>query len=68
MYTKEELIKFTTELINDFIDTHLTTPELRQRFIDQVVDYAEHCCENEREYFCFIDGLLINLYESNNNR
>jgi hypothetical protein len=68
MYTKEELITFTTELSKDFIEVYLTTPELQQRFINQVVDYAEHCCENEREYFCFVDGLLINLYENNNNK
>ncbi len=62
MFNKEELIQFTTKLSNDFIDTHLTTPELQQRFIDQVVDYVEGCCETEREIFCFVDGLLMNLY------
>jgi hypothetical protein len=41
---------------------HLTTPELKQRFIDQVFDYVNDCCETERELCCFIDGLLMNIY------
>ena len=61
MFNKKELISFATALSKDFIDTHLTTPELQQRFIDQVVDYVEGCCETEQEIYCFVDGLLINL-------
>ena len=26
-------------------------------YIDQVVDYAEGCCETEQEILCFVDGL-----------
>jgi hypothetical protein len=58
MFTKQ----FITELSNDFIDDYLTTPELQQKFINQVFDYAEGCCETEQELLCFVDGLLINLY------
>lgn len=49
-------------LSEDFTDDYLTTPELQQQFIDQVFDYANGCCETERELCCFIDGLLINFY------
>jgi len=36
---------YVTELSEDFKDSYLTTPELQQRFIDQVVDYYEGCVE-----------------------
>jgi hypothetical protein len=55
-------IEHITEWAEDFTETHLTTPELKQRFINQVFDYANGCCENERELCCFIDGLLMNIY------
>jgi hypothetical protein len=55
-------IEHITEWAEDFTETHLTTPELKQRFIDQVFDYANGCCETERELCCFIDGLLMNIY------
>jgi hypothetical protein len=55
-------IETITALSEDFIDDYLTTPELQQRFINQVFDYAEGCCETEQELLCFIDGLLINFY------
>jgi len=58
MITKEQI----TSLSEDFTDDYLVTPELKQRFIDQVFDYANGCCETDRELFCFIDGLLMNLY------
>jgi hypothetical protein len=53
-------IETITELADDF-DT-LTTPELKKRFIEQVFSYSEGCCEMEQELYCFIDGLLMNLY------
>jgi hypothetical protein len=62
MFDKEKLITFITEVSNDFTDDYLTTSELQQKFINQVVDYANGCCETESEIHCFIDGLLINLY------
>ncbi len=55
-------IETITALSEDFVDDYLTTPELQQRFINQVFDYAEGCCETEQELLCFIDGLLINFY------
>jgi hypothetical protein len=58
MVTIEHIIEWA----EDFTETHLTTPELKQRFIDQVFDYANGCCETERELCCFIDGLLMNIY------
>jgi hypothetical protein len=57
MFTIESI----TELSNDFTDDYLTTPELQQRFINQVFDYASGCCETEQEVYCFVDGLLMNL-------
>ena len=54
---------YATELVEDFKDSYLTTPELQQRFIDQVVNYGDGCCETEQELNCFIDGLLMNLYK-----
>jgi hypothetical protein len=54
---------YVTELSEDFKDDYLTTPELQQRFIDQVVEYYEGCVETESELHCFIDGLLMNLYK-----
>ena len=56
------LTEYVTELSNDFTDDYLITPELQQRFIDQVVDYGEGCCETEQELLCYVDGLLMNLY------
>ena len=47
----ENLNEYVTELSNDFTDDYLTTPELQQRFIDQVVNYAEGCCETEQELY-----------------
>jgi hypothetical protein len=58
MYTIEQIAK----LAEDFTETHLTTPELKQRFIDQMFGYVNDCCETERELCCFIDGLLMNIY------
>jgi len=63
MLKNDELIKFVTDLSEDFVDDYLTTPELQQRFIDQVVDYAWGCCETHPEILCFVDGLLMNLYK-----
>jgi len=54
-------IETITDLSNDF-DEILTTPELKQRFIEQVFNYSEGCCETEQELYCFIDGLLMNLH------
>jgi len=54
-------IETITELSEDFTDDYLTTPELKQRFIDQVFDYGNGCCNTEQELYCFIDGLLMNL-------
>ena len=53
-------IETITELADDF-EGILTTPELKKRFIEQVFDYSEGCCETEQELYCFIDGLLMNL-------
>lgn len=53
-------IETITELADDF--DALTTPELKKRFIEQVLSYSEGCCETEQELYCFIDGLLMNLY------
>ena len=55
-------IEAITELSEDFTDDYLTTPELKQRFIDQVFDYGNGCCNTEQELYCFIDGLLINFF------
>jgi hypothetical protein len=55
-------IERVTELAEDFTEDHLVTPELKQRFIKQVFDYANDCCETERELCCFIDGLLMDIY------
>jgi hypothetical protein len=55
----------TIETITDLSDDFdiLTTPELKQRFIEHVYSYAlDGCCETEQELYCFIDGLLMNLY------
>jgi hypothetical protein len=60
--SSKKLRKFVTELSDEFVDDYLTTPELQQRFIKQVVDYAKGCCETEQEIYCFVDGLLMNLY------
>lgn len=57
MFTKEII----TQLSEDFTDDYLTTPELKQRFIDTVFDYVSGCCETDQELFCFIDGLLMNF-------
>lgn len=57
MFTKEII----TQLSDDFTDDYLTTPELKQRFIDTVFDYANACCETDQELYCFIDGLLMNF-------
>jgi len=57
MFTKQSII----ELSNDFVDDYLTTPELQQRFVDQVFDYANGCCETDQELFCYVDGLLTNF-------
>lgn len=57
MFTKQSII----ELSEDFVDDYLTTPELQQRFVDQVFDYANNCCETDQELFCYIDGLLTNF-------
>jgi len=53
---------FVSDLSEEFVEDYLTTPELQQKFIDQVLDYAEGCCETEQELYCFVDGLLMNLY------
>lgn len=58
------LREYATNISEEFVDDYLTIPELQQRFIDQVVDYAEGCCETEQEILCFVDGFLINLYEA----
>jgi len=55
-------IEVITALANNDFAHILITPELKQRFIDQVFNYADGCCETEQEIYCFIDGLLINLY------
>jgi hypothetical protein len=55
-------IEVITALANDDFAHILTTPELKQRFIEQVYSYADGCCETEQELYCFIDGLLMNLY------
>jgi hypothetical protein len=57
IFTKEAIAK----LSEDFVDDYLTTPELQQRFIDQVFNYADGCCETDQELFCYIDGLLTNF-------
>ena len=57
-----DLKTYVIELSNDFTDDYLTTPELQQRFIDQVIDYGSGCCETEQELLCYVDGLLVNLY------
>jgi hypothetical protein len=62
MITIENLTEYVTELSENFTYDYLTTPELQQRFIDQVVNYAEGCCKTEQEMLCFVDGLLMNLY------
>jgi hypothetical protein len=55
--------EFITELSEDFTDDYLVTPELQQRFIEQVLDYVEgECCTTEQELYCFVDGLLMNIY------
>ena len=59
MFNINELRNYVTELSEDFVDDYLTTPELQQRFIDQVMDYAEGCCETGQEICCFVDGLLM---------
>lgn len=54
---------FVSNLSEEFVEDYLTTPELQQRFINQVLDYAEGgCIGTEQELCCFIDGLLMNLY------
>jgi hypothetical protein len=55
-------IEMITDLSNDYVEDYLTTPELQQKFINQVFEYADGCCETDNELFCFIDGLLMNLY------
>jgi hypothetical protein len=62
MNTINDLTQYVTELSNDFTDDYLITPELQQRFIDQVIDYGSGCCETEQELLCYVDGLLVNLY------
>jgi hypothetical protein len=64
----DDLKQFITNLSEDFTDEYLVTPELKQRFIDQVYDYTSNACETDQEMYCFVDGLLMNLYENNNNR
>jgi hypothetical protein len=54
----DDLKQYITNLSGDF-DEYLTTPELKQKFIDQVFNYASNCCETDQEMFCFIDGLLM---------
>ena len=55
--------EFITELSEDFTDEYLVTPELQQRFIEQVLDYVVgECCTTEQELYCFVDGLLMNIY------
>jgi hypothetical protein len=57
----DDLKLFITDLSEDFTEEYLTTPELKQSFIDQVYDYASGCCETDQEMYCYIDGLLMNL-------
>jgi hypothetical protein len=59
------LREYTTNTAEDFVGTHLITGEQVGKFIEQVLDYAENCCETEQELLCFIDGLLMNFYEEN---
>jgi hypothetical protein len=54
--------EFVEELSEDFVDDYLTTPELQQRFVKQVLNYVDGGVETEQELYCFVDGLLINLY------
>ena len=49
-----------TELADDFDE--LTTPELKRYFIEQVFNYSLGCCETKQELYCFVDGLIMNLY------
>ena len=58
----DDLKQFIINLSEEFIDDYLITPELQQRFIDQVYHYANGCCETDQELYCFVDGLLMNLY------
>ena len=55
---------FTKEWIEEILDgvTCLPSTELKQKFINQIFDYINNCCETDQEALCFIDGLLINLY------
>ena len=57
----KNLKTYVEELSNDFTDDYLTTPELQQRFINQVVSYGKDCCETEQELLCFVDGLLMSM-------
>ena len=57
----KNLKKYVTELSNDFTEDYLITPELKKRFIKQVINYADDCCETEQELLCFVDGLLMSL-------
>jgi hypothetical protein len=61
MNTINDLKEYVIELSNEFTDNYLTTPELQQRFINQVVDYGSGCCETEQELLCYVDGLLMTL-------
>jgi hypothetical protein len=57
LITKQDIANLSEEFYQD----HLTTPELQQKFIDQVFDYAKDCVETDQELYCFIDGLLMDL-------
>lgn len=52
------LVKKITELSDDFMDDYLITEERRQKFIEQVVDYASNTCHTWKEVYSFVDGLL----------
>lgn len=56
-----DLKTYVIELSNDFTDDYLTTSELQQRFINQVIDYGSECCKTEQELLCYVDGLLMNI-------
>ena len=56
--------EFITKLSEDFTDDYLATSELQQRFIEQVLNYVDSgCCTTEQELYCFVDGLLMNIYK-----
>jgi hypothetical protein len=47
-------------IANHFEPTHFPSQQMKQIFINQVIEYAESDCRGIKQVYGFIDGLLMN--------